>query len=172
MRKGFIHIYTGNGKGKTTAAFGLALRASGHDLKTYIGQFMKGQKYGEVTSLIGNDSIFIEQYGDINCIRKEDVEEKHIIQAEKGLKKAKEAMLSANYDIIVLDEILVTHFFSLLTTESILSFISIKPENTELIMTGRYAPKELIQKADLVTEMQEIKHYYSKGVIARDGIER
>jgi cob(I)alamin adenosyltransferase len=170
--KGFVHVYTGDGKGKTSAALGLALRASGHRMRTYIGQFMKGTHYGELDALQGNPYITIEQYGDVRCIRREQVTAEHIAQARKGLNKAKEAMLSSQYDIVVLDEVNIAIWFGLLTFEEVEAFLDERPEHVELILTGRRAPQELIERADLVTEMREVKHYFHKGVKARDGIER
>ncbi|NQT67956.1 MAG: cob(I)yrinic acid a,c-diamide adenosyltransferase [Desulfobacteraceae bacterium] len=171
-KKGFIQIYTGDGKGKTTAALGLAIRAAGHGMKTYIGQFMKGQHYGEMTALFDDPCITIEQYGDIKCIRREQVTQKHIDQAHIGLKSARKAMLSKQYDIVILDEINIAIWFNLITTEEVLAFLNDRHENVEVILTGRKAPNELIEYADLVTEMNEVKHYFNRGVKARNGIER
>ncbi len=170
--KKFIHLYTGNGKGKTTAAIGLAIRAAGHGMKTYIGQFMKGQLYGELTELKNHPLITIEQYGDTKCIRKEDVTQSHIDQAHQGLERIREAMCSGQYDILVMDEINVTVWFGLLSADEVIDVLNQRPENLEVILTGRNAPEQLINAADLVTEMKEIKHYYTQGVLARDGIER
>ena len=172
LQKGYTQVYTGNGKGKTTAALGLALRASGHGMHTYIGQFMKGQHYGELDALRDHPHITIEQYGDVRCIHREEVTPEHVAQARQGLERAREAMLSSQYDIIVLDEINVTIWFGLLTVEEVLTFLDKRPEHVEVILTGRRAPPELIERADLVTEMREVKHYYQQGVLAREGIER
>jgi cob(I)alamin adenosyltransferase len=170
--KAFVHVYTGEGKGKTSAALGLALRASGHRMRTYIGQFMKGTRYGELEALQDNPFIRIDQYGDIRCIRREEVSEEHKAQARDGLRKAKEAMLSSQYDIVVLDEINIAIWFELLTLEEVNSFLDARPAHIELILTGRRAPQEIIDRADLVTDMREVKHYFHNGVQARDGIER
>ena len=170
--KRYIQVYTGDGKGKTTAALGLSIRAAGHGLKTYIGQFMKGQHYGELTALRDNPCIIIEQYGDIRCIHRDQVTQKHMDQAEQGLVKARDAMLSGQYDIVILDEINVTIWFGLLTVKQVLEFLDKRPESVEIIITGRNAPQELIQYADLVSEIKEVKHYYHQGILARDGIER
>lgn len=170
--KKYIQVYTGDGKGKTTAALGLSIRAAGHGLKTYIGQFMKGQHYGELTALRDHPFITIEQYGDIECIHRDQVTQKHIDQAEQGLIKARNAMLSEQYDLVILDEINVTIWFGLLTVKQVIKFLDQRPERVELILTGRNAPKEFIQYADLVSEIKEVKHYYKKGILARDGIER
>ena len=170
--KRYVQVYTGNGKGKTTAALGLSIRAAGHGLKTYIGQFMKGQHYGELTALRDNPCITIEQYGDIECIRRDQVTQKHMDQAKQGLSRARNAMLSGQYDLVVLDEINVTIWFGLLTEKQVLEFLDQRPESVEIILTGRNAPQELIQYADLVSEIKEVKHYYHQGILARDGIER
>jgi cob(I)alamin adenosyltransferase len=172
LSKGYVQIYTGDGKGKTTAALGLALRASGHGMRTYIGQFMKGQQYGELDALRDHACIAIEQYGDPRCIRREEVTPEHVAQAQRGLERARAAMLSGAYDIIVLDEVNVALWFGLLAVKEVLAFLDERPERVDLILTGRRAPQELIDRADLVTEMREIKHYYAQGVAAREGIER
>jgi len=160
LAKGFIQIYTGNGKGKTTAAIGQAVRAAGAGLKTYIAQFMKDYPYSELESLkLLKDFIEVEQFcGDEFVYKRQLPDESEIKKASDGLSIAKEKMLSGNYDIIILDEVIV-------------ELIDSKPESVELILTGRYCPDELISKADLVTEMKEIKHYYSKGITSRKGIE-
>jgi len=174
LEKGYVQVYTGNCKGKTTAAMGLAFRAMGSGMKTYIGQFMKGQDYGELHSAeMVKPWITIEQYGRKDLIhvtkppRQEDVE-----MAQFGLAKARAAMSSDEYDIIVFDEILTAHFFHLVSVEDMLDVIRSKPDKVEVVFTGRYAPPEVIEAADLVTEMVEVKHYYEKGVEARKGIER
>ena len=172
MRQGYIQIYTGDGKGKTTAALGLALRAAGHGFQTYIAQFMKGQSYGELLSIRLIPEIEIKQFGKDTFIHVDQASQDDIRMAKQGLEKALQAMLSQKYNIIILDEINVAIYFKLLTIADVMDFISSKPENIELILTGRRAPQELIERADLVTEMCEIKHYYQQGVSARDGIER
>lgn len=172
LSKGYVQIYTGDGKGKTTAALGLALRASGHGLCTYIGQFMKGQRYGEIDALRDNPFITLEQYGHPRCIHRADVTAEHISSAQRGLDRARKAMTSDRYDLIVLDEVNVSIWFGLLNVEDVLSFLDEKPRCVEIILTGRRAPQRLIDRADLVTEMREVKHYYGRGVDARVGIER
>jgi cob(I)alamin adenosyltransferase len=170
--QGYIQIYTGDGKGKTTAALGLALRAAGHGLRSYIAQFMKGQSYGELVSLRSIPEITIEQFGKDTFIHIDRATPEDIQMAEYGLKQARKAMTSGNYQIIMLDEILVAIHFKLLPLNQVLNFLTAKPPIIELVLTGRNAPKELIDKADLVTEMVEVKHYYHHNVPARDGIER
>ena len=170
--KGCIQVYTGDGKGKTTAALGVAIRAAGYGLKTYIGQFMKGQHYGEITALRDNNCITIEQYGDIKCIKREELTQKDIDLAKKGLVVALDAMLSGQYDIVILDEINVAIWFDLLSVKQVMDFLDKRPKNIEVILTGRRAPRELIEYADLVSEIKEVKHYYNQGILARNGIER
>jgi len=173
-RKGYIQVYTGKGKGKTTAALGLALRAAGHGMRTYIGQFLKGQLYGEILAVKAfSPLIKIEQFGRkgfIHVTRNPDEED--IKRAKRGLKKCLEAMLSKKYKIIILDEINVAVEFKLLTEKEVHAFLDQKPEETEVILTGRFAPSSFQKRADLVTEMKEKKHYFAKGVHGRDGIER
>ncbi len=171
-KKGYIHIYTGNGKGKTTAALGLALRAAGYGMKTYIGQFMKGQHYGELTSLRDHPCITIEQYGDVECVHREEITQKHVDQAQQGLKRAREIMLSDHYDIIILDEINVAVWFDLISTRQVLELLADRPKHVEIILTGRRAPGALVDIADVVSDVREVKHYYHRGVKARTGIER
>ncbi|MFC1671167.1 cob(I)yrinic acid a,c-diamide adenosyltransferase [Spirochaetota bacterium] len=174
MEKGYIQIYTGNGKGKTTAAMGLALRASGAGLKTIIIQFMKGQYYSELDAVkLLKDYIKIEQFGSRSFRKPGDKDSReHHELAKKGYARAMEVLKGNDYSIIILDEIITSLKSGLITLEEIFKLIEIKPENIELILTGRGAPEELIKKADLVTEMKEIKHYYNEGVDARVGIEK
>ncbi|MBN1691492.1 MAG: cob(I)yrinic acid a,c-diamide adenosyltransferase [Dehalococcoidia bacterium] len=173
LGKGYVQVYTGNCKGKTTAALGLAFRAMGHGLKTYIGQFMKGQQYGELEAAkLVKPYITIEQYGKEGFIHvKNPPEPEDVRMAQEGLAKAWLAMTSGNYDILVFDEIITAHYFHLISLDEMLKIARNKPDNVEVVLTGRYAPRELIDAADLVTEMTEIKHYYQQGVNARDGIE-
>ena len=165
-------MYTGDGKGKTTASLGLAMRASGYGMKTYIGQFMKGQHYGELSAVSDNRYITIEQYGDKKHVRRSGATQKQIDQACHGLARAKEAMLSGEYDIIVLDEINVAVWFDLISIKEVLVFLDGRPDNVEVVLTGRNAPEALIERADLVSETNEVKHYYNKGIAARNGIEK
>lgn len=173
LSKGFIQIYTGNGKGKTTAALGQALRAAGAGLKTYIAQFMKEYPYSELNSLkLLSEFITIEQFcGDDFVYKRKLPDEAEIKKAAEGLSRVKNIMMNNDYDIIILDEALVSVYFKLLTVEQLINFINSKPSNVELILTGRYCPEVLIDMADLVTEMKEIKHYYTKGITSRKGIE-
>jgi cob(I)alamin adenosyltransferase len=172
--KGYVQVYTGGGKGKTTAALGLALRAAGHGLKTYIGQFLKGQDYGELASVKKISSfITIEQFGRKGFIHvTENPDEEDFQRAKDGLEKCFKAMKSKKYEIIILDEINVAVHFKLLTENQVHQFLDKKPEGVEIVLTGRYAPESFIERADLVTDMKEIKHYYRQGVQARKGIEK
>ena len=172
--KGYIQVYTGNGKGKTTAAIGLAVRAAGHREKTFIGQFLKGQDYGELHAVKNlSPLITIEQFGRKGFYHvTKDPDKEDIQSARNGLDKCEKAMLSGKYRIIILDEINVTVYFNLLSEKEIHSFLDQKPKDVELVLTGRYAPDSFIDRADLVTEMKEVKHYYEKGIQARKGIEK
>ena len=172
MDTGFIHLYTGDGKGKTTAAMGLALRAAGHGWQVYIGQFMKGQFYGELASLKHVPEVTIEQFGDVGCFRKEEVTDLHRDQAHNGLERIREIFRDNRHQLVILDEICVTIWFGLVGLQEVLDLMEQKPPEVELVLTGRRAPDELTEAADLVTEMREVKHYYTQGILARDGIER
>ncbi|MGB9906916.1 MAG: cob(I)yrinic acid a,c-diamide adenosyltransferase [Candidatus Saccharicenans sp.] len=172
--RGYIQVYTGEGKGKTTAALGLALRAAGHGFRTYIGQFLKGQPSGEILAARKLSTLItVEQFGRKKFLKvTEDFEEEDYRLAEAGLKKCLKAMLSGHYRIIVLDEINVALNLGLLKEKPVLEFLDRKPEEVEVILTGRYAPESILARADLVTEMVCRKHYYDSGVRARKGIEK
>ena len=172
LKKSYTQLYYGTGKGKTTAAIGLAVRAAGCNFKVFIAQFIKGLVYSEIKCLEKlSDNITLKQYGRVCFIKKEPTQ-KDIEAAKKGLKEVKDIIMSGKYDLVVLDEIGVSEYFGLLTTGEILDLINSKPSNVELVLTGRKASQALIDAADLVTEMREIKHYYNQGVIARKGIEK
>ena len=173
FQSGFVQIYTGNGKGKSTAAIGQAVRAAGFGLRTYIAQFMKEFPYNELNSLKHlSEWITIEQFGGDEFVYKKELPgPDELAKARKGLQTAAEKMYSKEYDLIILDEVIVAIYFKLIKTEDLIEIINNKPGNVELILTGRYCPEELIELADLVTEMKEIKHYYQKGIKSRGGIE-
>ncbi len=173
LEKGYIQIYTGNGKGKTTAALGQALRAAGRGLKTFIVQFMKNSPYGEIKIFEQMPNwVTFEHYGsDSFVFLNKAAGKEDIYMAQQAFHRARKALSSDKYDIVIMDEVCVAIFFALLKTQDVLSLLDEKPEPVELILTGRYCPLELIERADLVTEMQEIKHYFQKGVTARKGIE-
>jgi cob(I)alamin adenosyltransferase len=168
--KGYIHVYTGNGKGKTTAALGLATRAACAGLKVFFGQFLKGRETSELKISEFFPNFDIVQYGTSEFIVGNPSEEQ-IKKAKDGLDDAKKRLASGKYDVVVLDELCVAMHLGLFSKEEIEDLLNVKPENVELVITGRYAPEWLIEKADLVTEMKEVKHYYQKGVVARKGIE-
>lgn len=173
MEKGYTQIYTGNGKGKTTAALGLITRAVGSNFKIFLCQFLKGRDYGELYTLKKFETVTHERYGRGVFIRnKEYVTDEDKKLMREGYESLKKALLSGKYDIVIADEILGTLRYDLISIEEIKFLIENKPETTELVLTGRNAPDELIEMADLVTEMKEVKHYFQKGVMARKGIEK
>ncbi|WP_455089197.1 cob(I)yrinic acid a,c-diamide adenosyltransferase [Peptoanaerobacter stomatis] len=171
MEKGYVQVYTGNGKGKTTCALGLSLRAVCSGKKVFFGQFLKGMDYSELKAPNILPNFTLKQYGTDRFIRKNPSKEDYEM-AREALEDAKKNMLSNNYDIIVLDEINVACYMGLISVDDIINLIRIKPDNVELVLTGRYADEKIIEIADLVTNMDEIKHYYKKGVQARVGIEK
>jgi cob(I)alamin adenosyltransferase len=169
---GKIHVYTGEGKGKTQAALGLALRALGHGYKVIVIQFMKGADSGEnliQTKLAPDYEIY--HFGRTKFIKKGEVEKEDIELAKKGLIFAKEIMQTRQPDILILDELNVALDFKLLGIEEVLKFLNEKPSGLEIVLTGRNAKKEIIDQADLVTDMKKVKHYYDKGLRARLGVE-
>ncbi len=171
MERGYVQVYTGEGKGKSTAAFGLALRASGFGLKVYIGQFMKGQDYSELRSVPNLPGVTLEQYGDPGWVYRDKLKPEQIALAKTGWEKGTAAVFSGAFDIVILDEINMAVWFGLLPLQPLLELVERKPAGVELVLTGRRAAEELIEKADLVTEMREVKHYYTQNVGARRGIE-
>jgi cob(I)alamin adenosyltransferase len=167
-----IQIYTGNGKGKTTAALGMALRAVGHGLKVIMIQFMKGNiNYGELTASKHLPNFTIEQYGRPDFVNPENPNKEDIRLAKKGFRRAKAVITSSEFDIVILDEINVAVSFGLIQTNDVIEMIKQTPEKTELILTGRYMPEEFIEHADLISEIREIKHHFQKGIPSRKGIE-
>lgn len=172
MTKGYVHLYTGNGKGKTTAAFGLAIRAAMAGKNVYIGQFVKDMQYSEtkIQDIVKN--IVIEQLGK-GCFIYESPKQKDIDAAKEGLKKSSQALSSGEFDVVILDEITIGLYFKLFEIEDVLEIIRNRNSKVEVVMTGRYAPDELYEIADLVTEMREVKHYYeTEGVLSREGIDK
>ncbi len=172
LKKGFVQVYTGDGKGKTSAAFGLALRAIGRGLKVYIIQFIKGGfDYGELYIIDKLPNLKLKAFGQGKFVTQFPPSEKDIKIAKEAFNLAKKIIMSGEYDIVILDEINVALSLRLIKTEDVVNLIKEKPEHVELVLTGRYAPKEIIEAADLVTEMREIKHPFQKGVPPRKGIE-
>ncbi len=173
LKQGFLQIYTGNGKGKTTAAVGLAVRALGRGFNVYFAQFMKSMRYGEIEILHQFEPrVTLVRWGNDGFVFKKELPSAELQEEmQKGLRQAEEAMLSGAYDLVILDEILVSIYFHLFSTKQILEFVRKRPTDVELVLTGRYCPPDLIDVADLVTEMNEVKHYYHNGILARTGIE-
>lgn len=171
MEKGYIQIYTGNGKGKTTAALGLSLRAVCAGKKVFFGQFVKGMKYSELKVNELLDNFEIKQYGR-NCFIHQEPDEEDIRLAKEGLRELSEKVSSDQFDVVVMDELNIALYYKLFKVQEVIEVLKSKSPKTEIIITGRYAPQELVDIADLVTEMKEIKHYYQQGVIARKGIEK
>lgn len=172
LKKGYIQIYTGNGKGKTTAAIGLAIRGVGAGLKVYIGQFIKQMEYSEISVLRNIDGVKLELYGTNGCIFHRPVNETDMQGVTRGLKRTLEVLRSGEYDIVILDEFTIPLSLGMLSEEQVIEVLKAKPVKTELVITGRGAPKWLIDEADLVTDMEEVKHYYATGkVTSRKGIE-
>jgi len=167
---GYIHLYTGNGKGKTTAAIGLAIRAAGAGKRIFIGQFVKGMHYSELDALKRFPEIELNQYG-LDCFIVNKPTQTDIDAARKGLEEVSSIITQNKYDMVILDEICIALHYHLFEIEEVLAVLKSKPEEMEIVMTGRYAPSELFEMADLVTEMAEIKHYYNKDIEARKGIE-
>ena len=169
--KGIVMLFTGDGKGKTTAAVGAAVRAAGHGATVLIIQFMKGRLYGELAAVEKIDNLTIEQYGRDEFVDPKDPERIDVELAEKGWARALEAAASDPPSLLVLDEINIAVSFGLIPLETVVRFVNDRPDGMDLIMTGRYAAQELIDIADTVTEMKEIKHHYNAGVQMRKGIE-
>lgn len=170
--RGCVHVYTGNGKGKTTAALGLCLRAVGAGFRVYIAQFMKSGAYSELKALkrLGQ-FVTIEQFGTGRFVRGKPSEEDQTV-ARQGFEAAKAALASGNYQMVILDESIVALNQGVLTQEQVHTWIDMRPEAVELILTGRNVPPEIVAKVDLVTEMREVKHYFQNGITARVGIEK
>jgi cob(I)alamin adenosyltransferase len=172
IMKGYVQVYTGDGKGKTTAALGLSLRAAGAGLKVFIAQFIKMGDYSEIKALQRfSDLIRVEQYGLGRFIKgKPSIED--IEAAHKGIDKVRAVMMAGQHDVVIMEEANVAIMCGLFSADDILGLIAIKPAPVELIITGRGADPRIVEKADLVTEMKCIKHYYEQGVQARVGIEK
>ena len=172
MRKGYVQVYTGNGKGKTTAALGLALRAAGAGLTIFIAQFMKKEECSEHLLLAElSDRITVKQYG-TGLIFNRKPSRRDIAVARKGYDEVRRAIIEKEYDLVIMDEANVAAHLGLIPVQDLLDLIAAKPAGVELVITGRYADDRVMDAADLVTEMREIRHYHDKGVVARRGIEK
>jgi cob(I)alamin adenosyltransferase len=173
--QGRVQVYTGDGKGKTTAALGLALRAAGYGFRTYIAQFLKGRPSGEHAAAARlAPLVTIERFGRSEFVNITDKgpEEEDTERARRALRAAEAAMLSGRYRIVVLDEVNVAVDLGILPEKELLEFLDRRPESVELVLTGRGAPASVLERADLVTEMKNVRHYHERGVKAREGIER
>ena len=172
FKRGLVQIFTGDGKGKTSAALGIVLRALGHGLRVCIVVFMKGKhSYGEWDVLAQISNVSVARFGSGAFTDPANIRSEEIEQAKEALTCAREAMLSRSYDIIVLDEVNLAVAWKLVELDEVIKLISDKPQNVELILTGRQADTKLVQMADLVTEMLKIKHPYDTGIKARKGAE-
>ena len=170
MEKGYVHVYTGNGKGKTTAALCLSLRAVTAGKKVFFGQFIKGMDYSELRAPELLPGFVIEQFGRGCFIKSKPVPE-DFVAARTGFEKVKRILAGGEYQVVVLDEIFIALYYELLDNDEVILAVRNRASNIEVIMTGRYAPEDFIDLADLVTEMNEVKNYYQRGVSARKGIE-
>jgi cob(I)alamin adenosyltransferase len=169
--QGLVQVYTGNGKGKSTAAFGTAMRAIGTGFRVAIVCFMKGdQRYGE-QNIPDLPNLLIENFGPAYLVDMKNISAEEKAQGRAALDRARELMLGGEYDVIVLDEANVAVSWHLIEIDDLLDLVSQRPSDVELIITGRYAHGRLIEAADLVTEMRQIKHPYEKGILAREGID-
>jgi len=173
LNKGYVHVYTGNGKGKTTAALGLAFRAIGHEFKVHIIQFIKGMKmdayYGELKSAEKHHNLTITQFG-VGFVGTHDANVDRLV-ANQALRYADEIINSEKYNLVILDEINIAIHYKLIEMDGVIEMMKNKPEELELVLTGRYAADEIIELADYVTEMKMIKHPYLNNVKSREGIE-
>ena len=171
MENASVQVYTGNGKGKTTAALGLAVRAAGHKFDVYMVQFMKGQiNYGELETAKIIPHFEIKQFGRPDFVSKESPDPEDVKLARKGFEHAKKIIFSLQYDIVILDEINVAMDFHLIEKEAVITLLKERPKTVELVLTGRNCPREIVKIADYVTEMLQIKHPYTEGTLARKGI--
>jgi cob(I)alamin adenosyltransferase len=167
-----VEVYTGDGRGKTTAAIGLAFRAAGHALRVHIIQFMKGdESYGEFQSCLEHPNIEIEQFGRKEFVNPAEPSTVDMELAGKAMTRAREVLTSGEADLVILDELNVAVGFGLVEVDEVMALLDIRPPHVELLITGRMAPSELLERADLVTEMLEVKHPFNAGVMARRGID-
>ena len=172
MKKGYVQVYTGNGKGKTTASLGLSVRAAGAGFKVFIVQFLKKGDYSEIKALGRfQELITVEQYGMGRFVRGKPSPE-DIDAGKKGYARLREVLEKGEHDLVIAEEANVAVMCSLFSEQDLLELMAMKPEHVELVITGRGATEAVIDRADLVTEMTEIKHYYKAGVQARIGIEK
>lgn len=170
--RGTIQVYTGNGKGKTTAALGLALRALGHGQDVFMIQFMKGsQRYGEIRSARKLAGLTIFQSGRNCFVDRDDPDPRDVALARKGLAKARQVIGARQHDLVILDEINVAMHCGLLSVDEVLEILETKPRQVEVVLTGRGAPRRIRRIANTVSEIREVKHHYRDGIKARKGVE-
>lgn len=169
--QGYIQVYTGNGKGKTTAALGLSLRAAAAGKRVYIGQFVKGMHYSELDLVPSIANITLKQYGR-GCFIHDRPAPEDYAAAGRGLAEIEQILRSGDYDVVVLDEAAIALHYGLFDFDDLKRALLGRAGHVEVVITGRYAPQELLDMADLVTDMREVKHYYSRGIPARVGIEK
>ena len=170
MEKGYVRVYTGNGQGKTTAAFGLVLRALCSGKTAYIGQFVKNEPYNEAHITRFCKRVTVEQLG-TGCFIEREPEKIDVEAAQAALQHVAQIMANGVYDLVVLDELCIALHYGLIPVQDVIAAIRARDEKTEVVITGRYAPQELIDEAHLVTDMREVKHYYQAGVLSRDGFD-
>jgi cob(I)alamin adenosyltransferase len=171
FERGTVQIYTGNGKGKTTAALGAALRAVGHGKRVVMIQFLKGRLYGELAAADRIEGLTMEQFGRDEFVDPKNLAPVDVEFAQKGWARVQEIVRDEKLDMLILDEVNVAVSFGLIPLPEVIQLMKNKPPRLELILTGRYAPDEMIELADTVTEMREVRHHYQKGIRARKGIE-
>jgi len=169
--RGYVQVYTGDGKGKTTAALGLALRAAGAGMRVYIAQFVKGMRYSELEALERfQDCITLRQMGR-SCFIRQAPQPEDVQAARQGLAQVREVLRGGAHDLVILDEANIAVHFNLFSADELVELVRQRPDHVELVITGRNADPKVLAEADLVTEMREVKHYYREGVLARRGIE-
>ncbi len=168
---GLVMVYTGDGKGKTTAALGLAFRAAGHGLKVLAVHFLKGRDYGEAKAAEIFPNFDVVKAGREKFVNRDNPDPEDVKLAKEGLSRAGEAAASGQYDLIVLDEINVALNYNLVSLQDVLELIEKRAPGVNLVLTGRNAPPEILEKADMISEVKEIKHHFASGIKAREGIE-
>ncbi|MFX1486811.1 MAG: cob(I)yrinic acid a,c-diamide adenosyltransferase [Promethearchaeota archaeon] len=172
LKEGFVHVYTGDGKGKTTTAFGLAMRAIGHGYSVNIIQYLKGEyEYGEVKASKYLPNLEVKRFGTLDFVNPEEKSDTDVEQARKAFDYSREVVMSEKWDIVILDEINVALDFGLFKIEEVLDLIEKKPKKVELILTGRYAPSQIVRAGDIVTYMRQVKHVFSRGIGPREGVD-
>jgi cob(I)alamin adenosyltransferase len=172
LERGMVEVYTGDGRGKTTAAIGLAFRAAGRGLRVHIIQFMKGDdRYGEVQSIRGHPLIALEQFGRREFVNPKEPSTVDVELAARAMARARVVLGAGEADVVILDELSVAIAFKLVALADALALLDLRKPHVELVITGRMAPQELIDRADLVTDMRQVKHPFQKGVLAREGID-